>query len=220
MNEDLDGASAGAGDHTDHPPKTTERRSARHHFFNAASTIGVLLLAPVIAILLTLFVFQSYQVDGPSMQNTLHNKDRLIVWKFPRTLARITGHQYVPNRGDIVVLTASGLSNFGDTQNTKQIIKRVIGLPGDHVVVKNGVVTIYNWQHPNGFDPDKTLPYGQNDAIPTTDHDVNVTLSSTQIFVCGDNRGDSLDSRWLGPIQTNQVIGKLAVRLYPAPERF
>jgi signal peptidase I len=179
------------------------------------STIGVLLLAPVIAVLLTAFVFQSYQVDGPSMQNTLHNSDRLIVWKAPRTWARITGHQYVPGRGDIIILTQSGLSSYGDSSDTKQLVKRVIGLPGDHIVIKNNVITVYNTEHPNGFEPDNTLPYGKNGAIPPTTNNVDITLADNQLCVCGDNRGDSLDSRIFGPIQTKQVIGKLVARIYP-----
>jgi signal peptidase I len=205
---------------TPQPSVATAEPTHGHRVLNAFSTIGVLLLAPIIAILLTAFVFQSYQVDGPSMQNTLHNNDRLIVWKMPRTWARITGHQYVPKRGDIIILTESGLSNYGDTQNTKQLVKRVIGLPGDHIVIANGVITIYNKQHPKGFEPDKTLLYGKDGAIPYTADNINITLSSTQLFVCGDNRGDSLDSRIFGPIQTSQVIGQLVARIYPTPERF
>jgi signal peptidase I len=202
------------------PEKSQHKQPPRRRTFDILSTIGVLLLAPIIAILLTAYVFQSYQVDGPSMQNTLHNNDRLIVWKLPRTWARITGHQYVPNRGDIIIFTESGLSNYGDTQDTKQLVKRVIGLPGDHIVVADGVITVYNKQHPKGFDPDKTLPYGENNTIPATDNDINITLGSHQLFVCGDNRGDSLDSRIFGPIQTSQVIGKLAARIYPDPKDF
>jgi signal peptidase I len=182
------------------------------------TAIGILLLAPAIAILLTVFVFQSYQVDGPSMQNTLHNNDRLIVWKLPRTWARITGHQYVPKRGDIIILTESGLSNYGDPSDTKQLVKRVIGLPDDHIVVKNNVITVYNAAHPHGFQPDATLPYGKNGAIPPTTNDLNITLSKTQLFICGDNRGDSLDSRIFGPIETKQVIGKLVARIFPVSQ--
>lgn len=193
-----------------------------HRLRSTLSTIGILLLAPIIAILLTAYVFQSYQVDGPSMQNTLHNGDRLIVWKLPRTWARITGHQYVPKRGDIIILSESGLLKYGDTQDTKQLVKRVIGLPGDHLVIKDGVITVYNKQHPNGFVPDKTLPYGANGAIPITTNNEDITLGSNQIFVCGDNRGDSLDSRIFGPVQTSQVIGKLVARILPLSdaERF
>lgn len=189
---------------------------------NTLSTIGVLLLAPLIAILLTMFVFQSYQVDGPSMQETLHNNDRLIVWKLPRTWARITGHQYVPKRGDIIIFSQSNLSQYGDAADSKQLVKRVIGLPGDHVVVKDGAITVYNKEHPNGFQPDATLPYGKDGAIPTTSDNVDVTLKDDQLFVSGDNRSNSLDSRIFGPISTDQVIGKLVVRILPLSqaERF
>jgi signal peptidase I len=190
-------------------------KSTRKRVSSTLSTIGILLLAPLIAILLTAYVFQSYQVDGPSMENTLHNNDRLIVWKLPRTWARITGHQYVPKRGDVVIVTESGLANYGDSQDTKQLVKRVIGLPGDHLVIKDNVITIYNAAHPNGFQPDKTLPYGQNGAIPPTTNNEDITLAKDELFICGDNRGDSLDSRIFGPIKTNQVVGKLVIRVFP-----
>lgn len=197
------------------PATEATARTTGSNIRSALSTIGILLLAPLIALVLITYVFQSYQVDGPSMQNTLHNNDRLIVWKLPRTWARITGHQYVPKRGDIIIFAESGLSNYGDTQDTKQLIKRVIGLPGDHIVIKNSVITVYNTQHPNGFEPDNTLPYGRNGAIPPTMNDIDITLSSTQLFVCGDNRPDSLDSRIFGPIETKQVVGKLVARIFP-----
>lgn len=149
------------------------------------------------------------------MQNTLQNNDRLIVWKFPRTWARITGNQYVPNRGDVLIVTESGLANYGDTQDTKQLVKRLIGLPGDRVVIKNNVITIYNKEHPKGFEPDNTLPYGKNGAIPPTTNNVDVTLGKDELFICGDNRSDSLDSRIFGPIKTDQVVGKLVLRIFP-----
>ncbi len=204
-----------------HKPATTtvhapdSKRNKRQHIRGLLSNIGLLLLAPILAVVLTLFVFQSYQVDGPSMEQTLQNNDRLIVWKLPRTWARITGHQYVPKRGDIIILNESGLSNYGNTDNTKQLVKRVIGLPGDRIVVKNNVLTVYNSAHPNGFQPDATLPYGKDGAIPPTTNDLDIQLSSTQLFVCGDNRPNSLDSRIFGPIQTSQVIGKLVARILP-----
>jgi signal peptidase I len=204
------------------PDPTPETVSPGHRLRSTISTVAILLLAPLIAILLTAYVFQSYQVDGPSMQETLHNNDRLIVWKLPRTWSKITGHQYVPKRGDIIILSESGLSSYGDSQDTKQLVKRVIGLPGDHVVIKDNVITVYNKEHPAGFQPDATLPYGKNGAIPPTNNNIDVTLSGTQIFVCGDNRSDSLDSRIFGPVETKQVIGKLVARIYPLSqaERF
>lgn len=208
------------------PPQqynSSPRQPKKQHsgFADFFSTIFVITAALVVALGLIAFVFQSYQVDGPSMQNTLQNNDRLIVWKAPRTLARITGHPYVPNRGDIIVFNQSGLAEFGQ-DNIKQLVKRVIGLPGDRVVVKNGKVAIYNKQHPDGFDPDKTLPYGREHPLPYTSGNIDITLSSNQIFVCGDNRPDSLDSRAFGPIDINNVVGKLLLRVYPLStvERF
>lgn len=178
------------------------------------STILILLVAVIVATLMISFVFRSYEVDGPSMENTLQNQDKLIIWKVPKTWSYITGHPYVPNRGDIIVFSESGLAQFGQV-NTKQLIKRVIGLPGDKVVVSNGSYTIYNKDHPNGFDPDKTLPYFKGVAIPVTSGDTSVTLGPNQIFVSGDNRPDSLDSRDFGPINVSQVIGQLVIRVYP-----
>jgi len=193
-----------------HEPKSSEKGdSGWRELF---STIGILLTALLVAFFIIGFVFRSYQVDGPSMESTLHDTDKLIIWKVPRTWAHITGHPYIPNRGDIIVFDQTGLSEFGQTDH-KQLIKRVIGLPGDHVVVKNGAYTIYNKEHPDGFDPDKTLGYGKN--IPPTNGSVDVTLSKDQLFVSGDNRPDSLDSRSFGPINADQVIGKLILRVFP-----
>ena len=178
------------------------------------STIGVLVAALLVAFALIAWVFQSYEVEGPSMMTTLMNHDRLIVWKIPRTIARITHHGFVPHRGDIIIFVESGLSQFGQ-DNDKQLIKRVIGLPGERVVLSNGKLTVYNKDHPEGFQPDKTMSYGSviNESQDT--HNIDITLSKDQLFVCGDNRPDSLDSRTFGPIETHQIVGKLSLRLLP-----
>jgi len=178
------------------------------------STVGILVTALLVALFIIAFVFRSYQVDGPSMESTLHNSDKLIIWKVPRSWARITGHPYIPARGDVIVFSESGLSQFGQ-DDTKQLIKRVIGLPGDRVVVRDGKYVIYNKSHPDGFNPDVTLPYGKN--IPATPAGTfnDVTLGKNQLFVSGDNRPDSLDSRAFGPINADQVIGKLVLRVFP-----
>ena len=179
-----------------------------------SSTLAILGSAFGIALLLIAFVFQSYAVDGPSMEVTLNDKDRLIVWKVPRTWARITHHQYVPNRGDVVIFEQSGLSEFGQ-EDKRQLIKRVIGLPGDRVVVSGGTITVYDTEHPAGFQPDKTLPYSKQTTIPYTSGNVDITLGDDELYVNGDNRPDSLDSRAFGPIKTEQVVGKLVARILP-----
>ncbi len=178
---------------------------------NVASTIAVLLTAPLIAVFLTFFVFQSYQVDGQSMETTLNNNDRLIVWKMPRTWARITGHAYIPHRGDIVVFNERGL-----LEGEKQLIKRVIGLPGDRVVVHDGILTVYNSEHPTGYQPDAVMPYGKviGDTQPETEQ-TEWTVDKDKVFVCGDNRLNSRDSRSFGPIAADDIVGKLSIRVLP-----
>lgn len=198
---------------TETPEYTSKKKESG--FKSTLASIFILCMAPVIAVLLTLFVFQSYQVDGPSMETTLYNKDRLIVWKAPRTVARVTGQQFVPNRGDIIIFSEPGLGNYNEPNGSKQLVKRVIGLPGDRVVVKDGAVTVYNKDYPNGFMPDTTLPYSKEYTAPVTTNDIDVTLKSDELFVCGDNRPNSLDSRIFGPIKTNQVIGKVVLRILP-----
>lgn len=191
--------------------------SKRETVREIVSTIGVLLAALLVAFGLIAWVFQSYEVDGPSMETTLKDSDRLIVWKVPRTIARITNKQYVPKRGEVIIFVESGLTEFGSSSN-KQLIKRVVGLPGDRVVVKAGVITIYNDQRPEGFDPDKEIPFGTIIPELSDVRDIDITLADNQIFVSGDNRPNSLDSRTFGPIETSQIVGKLSIRLLPVSQ--
>lgn len=193
-----------------HPePEVNSSGSAPNRLQGIGSTIGLFVSAFLLAVLLNTFVIQSYQVDGVSMEPTLQNSDRLIVDKIPRTIARIDGHQYVPNRGDIIIFNQDGLPGF---VGPKQLIKRVVGLPGDRVVVSGGKVMVYNSAHPNGFDPDELGGYKTNQ--PTT-HEFDGTLQANQLFVCGDNRPDSEDSRYFGPITTDQIVAKLVLRILP-----
>ena len=189
----------------------TEKPSGLNEFVSFASIIG---LALIFAFLIISFVFRSYAVDGPSMEPTLQNQDKLIVWKVPRTWAMITGNQYIPKRGDIIVFNEANLSSCG--QNTsRQLIKRVIGLPNNKIIIQNGTVTIYSKNHPNGFQPDTQLGYNQNHFIQAATPNETIQLNSHQLFVLGDNRPVSCDSRIFGPINTSQVIGQLVLRILP-----
>lgn len=200
------------------PPAAPESQPRKEGLRSALSTIAVLLIAPLIAVVLIAFVFQSYEVSGPSMQTTLNNSDRLIVWKLPRSWARLTGHPYVPHRGDIVVFVGRN-----PLDNEKQLVKRVIGLPGEKVAIKNGKLVVYNKEHPKGFQPDATLAYGKNidTTLPETTES-EWTIGPAEVFVLGDNRANSLDSRTFGPISTDDIVGKLVMRILPLnqAERF
>jgi signal peptidase I len=192
---------------TSEPPKQERHKEG---WQSALSTIAILILAPVIAVLLTTFVFQSYEVDGPSMEETLQNRDRLIVWKVPRTFSRVTGNAYIPGRGEIIVFNREDVAELG---GQKQLIKRVIGLPGERVVVRDGHITIYNQQHPNGFNPDTRGGYGN--LSKNTQGNIDVTVPRDEVFVAGDNRPNSLDSRTFGTVQADDIVGNLAIRIFP-----
>lgn len=180
---------------------------------NIVSTIAILLAAPLIALLLTTFVFQSYEVDGPSMETTLQNKDRLIVLKTGKTWSTLLRNKYVPKRGEIVIFHKKGSADFG-SETDRQLIKRVIGVPGDHVVIKNGSIRIYNDEFPKGFNPDETGGY-KDTVDTTTTGNVDLTVPDGEIFVCGDNRNNSLDSRSFGTVASDELVGVLALRIYP-----
>jgi signal peptidase I len=174
------------------------------------SFIVTLAAAFIIVQVINMFFFQSYKVFGSSMFPTLHDGDRLIISKIGRTSSRITRKEYVPDRGDIIV--------FVDPQRDDlQLIKRVIGLPGERVVVKSGEITVYNAEHPGGFNPDTSGIY-QADLPEQKTGDVDVTVPKSHLFVSGDNRegSNSLDSRnELGTVPDDLVVGTLKVRLFP-----
>jgi len=176
-----------------------------------ASTIVILIAAPLVALFLINFVFQSYEVDGPSMETTLSNQDRLIVNKIPRTIARIRGEHYIPHRGDIIIFIKRGLAD--NSGGEKQLIKRVIGLPGERVVAKDGHLIVYNKEHPIGYNP---FPLDKYPGINVdTTGNADFTVKENEVFVSGDNRPNSLDSRLFGPIDTSDIIGKLSWRIFP-----
>lgn len=196
----------------DHQPAKAPRWR-RPKFLNNEWVSVVLFIVGVAIVyfFIQAFLFRSYQVDGQSMENTLQNNDRLIIDKVPRTIARITGHAYIPQRGDIVVFNQAGINYSGAME--KQLIKRIIGQPGERVVVKNGQITVYNSANPGGFNPDEIGLYHIDAA--STPGDIDVTLSPNQLYVCGDNRTNSEDSRFFGPIQANKIVGKLSLRVLP-----
>jgi signal peptidase I len=109
-----------------------------------------------------------------------------------------------PERGEVVV--------FHDVSDySTYLIKRVIGLPGERVVIKNDTITIYNQQNPNGFMLNESyLPSGT-----ITSGDEDTTLSSSSYFMMGDNRAVSYDSRSWGPLPASNIVGLVRFRLWP-----
>jgi signal peptidase I len=186
---------------------------------NIGSTVAILITAPILAVLITIFVFQSYEVYGMSMSTTLDDGDRLIVQKVSKNWARLRGDVFIPERYDIVVFDKPTF--LGSTSaSVDHLIKRVIGLPGERVVVRDGTVTIYNIDNPDGFNPDSDQEYST--SFTSTPGNADITVGQNEIFVMGDNRGNSLDSRSFGAVNASFLTGTATIRFIPVNkfERF
>lgn len=210
-------------------PNPVGKKEAPSWFRDVVSLLVFIAVILVGAWLINHFVFQSFNVVGPSMEPTLEGEngvsDRLIVNRLPLTAAALSGKQYVPNRGDIIVFRnpLHGSTNAGD----EYIVKRVIGLPGERVVVSDCELTVYNSQHPEGFDPyDSFTNLADNDAEYNqcvNGDGTDVTVPDDEIFVVGDHREGnySMDSRngggraSLGTIPLDDIVGPVAMRIWP-----
>ena len=174
--------------------------------------------------LLTTYVMRSYTVVGASMENTLHGKDRLIVNRAAVSIAHFLGKPYIPERGQIIVFSngeANGplTCNVNSSIRDQYIIKRVIAFPGERVTVKDGVLTVYNQAHPEGFHQDDQTRKSDTDGPKKyTSGEVDLIVPDQEIFVIGDNREGthSFDSRYgLGTIPYCRIIGPVLLRFYP-----
>lgn len=167
-------------------------------------------------LILHFFVFQAYHVVGTSMVSTLHQTDYLIISKVDYTKALIErdllhkNTPYIPGRNQIIVF-------HYPKQPDLIFVKRVIALPGEHIVIRGGQVTVYNKQHPGGFDPNSLPGGGYEQRTQTTLGDVDEVVPSDSVFVLGDNRtpGGSFDSRDWGDLPSSYIIGNAVLRLLP-----
>ena len=162
-------------------------------------------------LLINTFVFRSFSVVGPSMEKTFYTGDRLIVNRLPVTAAQIQNKEYIPGRGEIIVFKNPRYTT-GDPD--EYIVKRVIAFPGERVTVKDGVLMVYNSEHPNGFNPDEET---KKPGSPTSGS-VDTVVPTDTLFVAGDHRQGSysFDSRsGLGTIPYFDVVGPVSIRIWP-----
>ena len=188
-----------AAEHNDPGPKGGAARVLRDWLI----VIGVALVA---ALLVRVYVLQQFYISGPSMETTMYSNDRVLVNKMSYRLHDV-------HRGDVVVfdrITTNGASVAHD-----DLIKRVIGLSGERIEVKNCVVYIN----------DKALaePYLPEQDTSQTDpaqkcRVVNmrrITIPAHHVFVMGDNRPESFDSRSFGSISESLIVGRAFAIVWP-----
>lgn len=147
------------------------------------------------------------------MEQTLFTGDRLIVSRLPVTLAQLQNKSYVPERGQVIVFkNPQYVPGLGE----EYIVKRVIAFPGERVVLKDGVYTVYNSEKPDGFNPDELS--GENLQDKYTSGEADQVVTDDTLFVSGDHREGSYskDSRnGLGLIPYYDIIGPVSVRIFP-----
>lgn len=157
--------------------------------------VKIIVIAAVIVIPIRYFLFQPFFVRGQSMDPNFENGDYLIV-------DEITYRFKVPQRGEVIV--------FKSPQDSAQrFIKRIIGLPGETVEVKNGKVIIHTKGDLQVLDESNYL----SDLL--TGGDMQITLAEDEYFVLGDNRPFSFDSRRFGVLPEENIIGRVILRAWP-----
>jgi signal peptidase I len=154
----------------------------------------VILVAVSVAVLLRTYVVQTFWIPSGSMYPTLQTNDRVLVNKLSYRMHSV-------HRGDIVVFTTPPKVD----KTFKDLVKRVVGLPGDEVSASGGHIDI------NGKPLDESyLPAGT-----TTDDFGPIKVPTGSYFVMGDNRSHSADSRVFGPIPKRTIVGRAFFRIWP-----
>lgn len=176
------------------------------------------MLAVAVAVLVRAFVAQAYWIPSSSMVPQLNINDRVVV-------SRLAYDLHSVHRGDIVVFKSppgiepapsqpsdplarlirdAGVA-LGFAQDQTVLIKRVIGLPGDRISASGGHVYIDGERLIEPYLPEGT----------TTSSFGPVTVPPGHVWVMGDNRGDSLDSRVFGPIPVDHIVGRAVWKVWP-----
>ncbi|MEY4747591.1 MAG: hypothetical protein RLZZ416_640 [Candidatus Parcubacteria bacterium] len=162
------------------------------------SLISYTVVALGLALFVRFFVASPYVVIGASMEPNFDNYHYLII-------DRVTYRFFEPVRGDVIVLDLP-------QETSRALIKRVIGLPGDTIVLSGQNVTVINTQYPDGLKLSE--PYLDPKNLGGV-NELRVTLGKDEYFVLGDNRRVSSDSRIWGTLPRNDIVGRVFARLYP-----
>jgi signal peptidase I len=175
------------------PPASKSNRSSAR---NLIEWIAIIAAALVVAIVIKTFLFQAFYIPSESMERTLWPNDRVLVNKLSYSMHPI-------HRGDIVVFKRPPSEASDPT--IKDLIKRVIGLPGDTIEARDGLVFINGQQLKEPY----LAPGMVTTSLPVT------KVGAKQYFVMGDNRTNSKDSRFIGTIPRSLIVGRAFIRVWP-----
>jgi signal peptidase I len=171
----------------------------KNFFSFVLELVKIVVISLVIIIPVRYFLIQPFYVRGASMEPNFHDHEYLIIDEISYRFSDV-------KRGDIVV--------FRYPNNPREyFIKRMIGLPGEQIQIKNGQVIIINNEYPEGVVLDEPYlaegvkTYGLSESI--------VTLGDNEYYVLGDNRNSSKDSRSFGPVNETFITGKVLFRGWP-----
>jgi signal peptidase I len=184
---------------SDSPPEADvpepEGTAPRSNAKSILEWVGVIVGALLVALVIKTFLLQAFYIPSRSMEPTLRIGDRVLVNKLSYKAHDI-------NRGDIVVFERP---KDEPPDAIKDLIKRVIALPGETISTQNGQVYIDGRPLREPYLPTGTV----TDNLPPT------KIPEGEVFVMGDNRGDSRDSRFFGPIDEDLIVGRAFVRIWP-----
>jgi signal peptidase I len=190
---------------TPEPPKTMRRsRWGRE-------AIVVVLVALIVAVLIRTFAVQTFYIPSGSMEPTLKVGDRILV-------SKLSYHLHSVHRGDIVVFSRPPLENCGGAE-VNDLVKRVIGLPGETISLYKGNVYINGKKLAETWLPSSVSGVTYPGPAGTTYSLVKpFKIPKNDYFMMGDNRTESCDSRYWGPISRSLIVGKVEVRVWPVTD--
>lgn len=195
---------------SDEPIRDLQEASTRSKTPDAVRSIRdwvvVILVALIAALLVRTYVLQQFYIAGPSMETTLFQDNRVLVNKLSYRLHDV-------HRGDVVVFDR--VTADGAKINHDDLIKRVIALPGDSIEIRscdvyvNGTKLVENYL-------DKSTLSEADPAARCRVPDMQIQdVPIEQVFVMGDNRAESFDSRSFGPIEIDRIVGRAFVIVWP-----
>lgn len=159
--------------------------------------LETIVVALSIFVVIYLFLMQPHEIKGISMEPNFHDNEYILTDKISYRL-------HTPVRGDVVIFKAP-------VNPDVDYIKRVIGLPGDHVKIQNGFVYVNGEKLKEDYLRDSTFLFPGSFLT----EGVEITISAGKIFLLGDNRPHSSDSRQFGPVPIDSIVGRAFFRYWP-----